>query len=116
MPGELVPIVIVPVIFFTLLAIVKTVSDNSVRRKIIDKGIVDENVGFLFRREYADYLPNSLKWGMVLVALGVAILIGQLVPYAIQEEATISSMFILGGLALILYYVLTRGNQETEKK
>jgi len=116
MSEVLVPIVVVPVFFIAIVLVVRTISDNAVRRKVIDKGLVNEEVKFLFAREYADYLPLSLKWGMVMIALGVAILIGQLVPYSFQDEATISGMFILGGLALILYYLLTRNQQRNNKE
>jgi len=116
MSEVLVPIIVVPVIFFAIVMVVKTISDNAVRKKIIDKGLVNEEVKYLFAREHADYLPVSLKWGMVLVALGLAILIGRLVPYSFQDEATVSGMFILGGLALILYYLVTRGQQRDDRQ
>ncbi len=118
MSGEWVPIIIVPTIFFSLYLIVKTVSDNGVRRKVIDKGLLDENVKHLFQQTNTEFRPNSLKWGMVLVALGAAILIGQAVPYSFQEEATISAMFILSGVALVAFYVvagkMTKGEDGTE--
>lgn len=106
MSEVLIPIVVVPVIFFSFYLIIKTVSDNGVRRKIIDKGLLDENVKHLFQQTTIGFRPNSLKWGMVLVAIGSAVLIGQAVPYSFQEEATISAMFILSGVALVAFYFL----------
>lgn len=116
MEEVLVPIVVVPAVFFSFVAIVKTISDNNVRRRVIDKGILDENIKFLFEKKYSDYVPVSLKWGMVLIALGIAILIGQLVPYSFHEEATISAMFILGGVALILYYFIASKMAKNSQK
>jgi hypothetical protein len=43
---------------------------------------------------------------MVLIAVGGAILVGQLAPYSISEEVTISAMLIMAGLALIVYYFI----------
>lgn len=106
MSDNMVPIIIVPVIFFSIVAIVRIISDNVVRRHVIEKGLMDENVKHLFARSSSDNVPGSLKWGMVLIAVGAAILVGQFVPYAIKEEITISGMFIMGGLALILYYFI----------
>lgn len=102
----LVPIIVVPSMFLAIFAIIKTVSDNSVRRKVIDKGMVDENVKHLFESSHSEFRPNSLKWGMVLMAIGLAILIGQMAPYSLQSEVTIGGGFILSGLALVLYYVI----------
>jgi len=106
MSENLVPIIIVPVIFFAFYMVIRTISDNGVRRKIIEKGMVDENVQHLFKSTHREFRPNSLKWGMVLIALGAAILVGQIAPYSFQEEITISAMFILSGLALVVYYIV----------
>lgn len=108
MSGEMVPIIIVPAIFFSFVAMIKILSDNAVRRKLIDKGLIDENVKYLYSNRLESQAPASLKWGMVLIAVGAAILIGQFVPYSFQEEATISGMFIMAGVALIAYYFLAK--------
>ena len=105
MSGEMVPIIIVPVIFFSFVAVVKIISDNTVRRKLIEKGALDENIKYLFTPTSTN-VPSSLKWGMVLIAVGAAIWIAQLVPYSFQEEAIVSGMLIMGGLALIVYYFI----------
>ena len=113
----LVPIVVVPTIFLAFFYIIKTISDNNLRRKIVDKGLLDENVRHLFPAEKSESsFPASLKWGMVLVAIGAAMLIGQLVPYAKEEEATIISMFILSGLALIVFYLLENRMSKSKDK
>ncbi len=105
MSGEWVPVIVVPAIFFSVVAMIKVISDNMVRRKLIEKGLVNADVKYLFASS-ANGAPGSLKWGMVLIAVGTAILIGQLAPYSISEEITISAMLIMAGLALIVYYFI----------
>jgi hypothetical protein len=105
MSGELVPIIIVPAIFFSIVAMIKIVSDSAVRRKLIEKGMVNADAQYLFASG-VNGAPSSLKWGMVLIAVGGAILVGQLAPYSISEEVTISAMLIMAGLALIVYYFI----------
>jgi len=103
MSEVLVPIVVVPTIFFSIYLVIKTISDNGVRRKLVDKGMVDENARALFQTR-VETPENSLKYGMILIALGIAVMVGMYVPSYMQEEITISGMFILGGLALVIYY------------
>lgn len=103
---EIMAIPIVTVIFFSIAYTIKVISDNGVRNRIINKGTLDENVKFLFQKQASDYVPNSLKWGMVLMAIGLAVLVGELAPYGMQEEITVSAMFIFGGAAMIVYYFL----------
>ncbi len=108
MSGELTAVLIVATIFFSLTQIVRTIADNNLRKKLIDKDILDEKVKFLYQSRQEGQISNSLKWGMVLIAVGAAVLIGQYAPYRFHEEATISAMFIMAGLALIAYYVMAK--------
>ena len=92
------------IVFFTIGFVVKLFLDYSMRKKLIEKGLVDKNVKYLFR--YGGPAASSLKWGMVLIGVGVAIMIGQFVPYRWSEEITVSGIFILAGLALVVYYAI----------
>jgi len=93
-------------LFIVVAAIVKIVTDNRTRQKLIDKGLVDENVKYLFANKLEYTAPSSLKWGMVLVGVGLAILIGQMLPRRISEEVTIGAIFMFAGLGLLLYYFI----------
>ena len=92
------------IVFFTIGFVFKLIMDYSMKKKLIEKGLVDENVKHLFK--YSSPASGSLKWGMVLLGIGIAVIIGRLVPYHWSDEATVASMFILAGLALIVYYAI----------
>lgn len=92
------------IVFFAIVAAIKIILDYSMRKRLIEKGLVDSKVRYLFSA--TSPAATSLKWGMVLMGIGIAVIIGKLVPYGMQDEITISSMFILAGLALVLYYFI----------
>jgi Na+-transporting methylmalonyl-CoA/oxaloacetate decarboxylase beta subunit len=93
------------VVFFGVGAyVVKIILENATRRKLIDKGMVDENVKYLYMDKPTSQTLSALKWGIVAIGIGVAIFIGQMVQYDLREEVTIGCMFIFGGLALVIYY------------
>jgi hypothetical protein len=98
------PIIIVGIIFFTIGWIIKTISDHRLRNRLIDKGLVNEKVQHLFASESGLKSLSSLKWGMVLVAIGAAALISQLLPYYADGEITIGLMFVFAGAAFLIYY------------
>lgn len=98
--GPLIPIVM----FIVIAAIVKIIADNTTRKRLIDKGLVDENIKYLFPDRLKSQTMASLKWGMVCIAIGLAVFIGQIAPSDLEEEVTIGAMFVLAGLALVLYY------------
>ncbi len=98
---------IVPLTLFIVFAvIVKIISDNRIRRLAIEKGIVNEDIKFLYYDRFEGKVPSSLKWGFVLIGIGLAVFIGQLVPYDMTEEITIGGMFFLAGVGLIVYYFI----------
>ena len=112
MIDELVPIVL----FIVFGAIVKIVSDNKVRRLAIEKGMINENIKYLYLDKFEARVPSSLKWGMVLIGIGLALTIGQLLPSRISETVTVGFMFLLAGLALVVYYFIGRRMLKKEAK
>lgn len=107
-------IIIAPAFFVAFVYMIKVLSDNWVRKKLIEKGLVDENVKYLYSG--TNQTQAALKWGMALIAIGAAILLGQLAPYDVREELTISGMFIFPGIALILYYFVARSFTKDAKE
>jgi uncharacterized membrane protein len=95
---------IVGIIFFTCLGIIKVLSDNRLRSKLIEKGHVDESIKALYSRQN---VLSSLKWGFVLVGLGLALLLSQLLPVDVREEVIVGSMFLLAGVGLLSFYYLS---------
>ena len=101
-------IIVVPAIFFSFVAIVKILSDNRTRQLLIQKGQIDENIQYLYQNVAQGQVPNAIKWGLVLIGIGLAFIVGQLVPYDIRGEITVGAIFILAGLGLVFYYFLAR--------
>jgi hypothetical protein len=96
---------VIPIGLFMVVAyVIKVIVEHSTRRKLIDKGMVDENVKYLDFDKPTNQTLSALKWGMVAIGIGIAIFIGQMVQYDLREEVTIGCMFIFGGLALVIYY------------
>ena len=98
------PIIIVGIIFFTIAFLAKTISDHKLRNRLIDKGLVNEKVQHLFDQASELRSLSSLKWGMVLVAIGAAALISQFLPYYTDGEVTLGLMFVFAGAAFLIYY------------
>ncbi len=95
------------IIFFGVVAfIVKIILEHQTRKKLIEKGMLDENVKYLYADRPETQMLSSLKWGMILIGVGLAVFIGQLVPPELAEEITIGGMFVFAGLGLLLYYVI----------
>ncbi|KPL00576.1 MAG: hypothetical protein AMJ90_08075 [candidate division Zixibacteria bacterium SM23_73_2] len=99
---------VIPLIglFIMIAFIFKIVVDHRIRSKLIDKGMLDENVKYLYKDGVDVQILSSLKWGMILIGIGLAIFVGQIVPEDLAEEVTIGAMFLFAGLGLLLYYFI----------
>lgn len=87
--------------------IVKIILDYRIKRRLIDKGAIDENVKFLFHNKLEHYTPSSLKWGLILIGLGLAVVIGDMFPYDYDRgEITFSLMLLFAGVGLLIYYFI----------
>ena len=106
---------IVGVIFLSIVAVVKIISDTLTRRRLIDKGLVDDRVRHLFGPSELSALSN-LKWGMVLVAIGLAALLGQFLPYRWSDEGTLGLIFLFAGIAFLIYFPLAHSRMKQIEK
>ena len=112
--NDLVPMVVVTVIFGTLVLIIKILSDNRIRKSLIESGQLDEKAKFLYlkgERRPIDPL-TSVKWGMVLVGIGLALILGQFLNqfmyFGDAEGLTFGLMFLFAGIAFLIYYNLKK--------
>ncbi|KPJ59367.1 MAG: hypothetical protein AMJ46_11570 [Latescibacteria bacterium DG_63] len=105
---ELAPLALGIALFILIAAIVKTISDNKTKRRLIEKGVVDDKLTTLFDERPELRIVAVLKWAFVLIGIGAAVLLGQLAPQHQSREYMMALMFLFAGIGLVLYYVIAR--------
>ena len=93
------------IVFSTIAFVVKTTLEYRMRRQIIEKGLVDEKIKSLFSGPITT--ETSIKWGMVMIGVGLAILLGEMFPYSVSDEITVSLIFLFSGFGLIVFYLIS---------
>ena len=109
----LIPITMFLAIGVVLYHYVKT--RHTERMAIIEKGLNDEQLRYFKTRKRGIDSGWSIKLGSVLIGVGLAVVIGAMVPYDIQDSITVGLIFMLPGIGLLLVYKLAfddRDNQE----
>ena len=106
--GNFHDIAIVAIVFFSIVSVIKIVSDNVLRQKLVKAGELDENVKYLFYNGANVNPYASLKWGLILVGVGLALFLGQVFPNQIYDEGALGLVFIFAGLALFVHYHMVK--------
>ncbi len=98
--------ILIPIsLFFLIGFLAKNGMEHKTMRTLINHG---ENLGdmkeILNELSRRTHVMSSMKWGLVLVGIGLAFIIARFFPRGMQDEMTVAFMFILAGLGLIFYY------------
>jgi len=101
-------IFVVAIVFSAFVMIIKLFTEYLTRKRLIDAGLVDEKVKFLFRGYGRSNSLNNVKWGMILVAIGIPFLWHEMAPYRVSGESVIGMALILAGLAFVIYYFISK--------
>ncbi len=115
--GDLTPVLVLGVIFWGIVVIIREVAQNRLRHRILEKGLTGVNVQNLFQKESVSGSQSALKWGILLLGVGLVLLVSQLIPVEFSDEATFGAMFITAGICLLVYYfVVPKIAEKPEEK
>lgn len=97
------------IVFSAIVLVFKIIADYKTKKNLINKGLVDEKIKFLYN--HSNRPLSDIKWGMVLVGIGLAIFAHQILQ--VSEESMLGLMFIFAGSAFLIYYAMSKKNNET---
>ncbi len=103
--------VIVPIFLFCALAIpwiVHLVNRHRERMVILEKGISGENIKALYARDLRRDPLSSLKWGLLLILGGLAVLVGRFLHdrYFLEDEIMLGLIPLFVGVGLLIFYAI----------
>jgi|SRR5437016_12627858 len=107
--GSLVPIVFLLTIAFTLVGLAKVIADARIRRRLIDAGVAPELARAIAGSRQEDpALYSTLKWGIVLGAVGLGLILVQFLPYRSGEPIVLGVILVFAAAGLLVYYASVR--------
>jgi hypothetical protein len=109
MSEEFTAVFIVGIIFGSIVAVIKIISDNRIKNRLIDSAKLGEKIDNLnLTTDLYSNPVNAIKWGLVLLGIGTAFMLGQLFPYRMSDSTTFGLMLIFGGIAFLAYYFIAK--------
>jgi hypothetical protein len=113
--------IVVPLAFLFSLAVIvvsvtKIVSDGRTRRRLVDTGATPERTAAVLAPMHGDpALYDSLRWGIVAAAVGVALIVIQFLPYRMDEPIVYGLLFLFAAAGLLLYWATARRLMERSR-
>jgi hypothetical protein len=102
--------ILVPLGFFAMIAyIVKLISDNRLRRKVLNSAASENMAEALLDRQWAEPRTRSaLKWGLIFFSLGIGVLFVDLLTIGFESPLAYAILLLATGLALLGFYAIER--------
>lgn len=94
---------VVGIIFFTLFLVIRTLSNNNLRKRIIERGIDQDQIKHLFdnidQNIHISY--GSMKFGLISLVIGLSLIIVD--AFRMSDEVATAVFFIGIGLVLVIF-------------
>ncbi|MBN2008690.1 hypothetical protein JW960_05050 [candidate division KSB1 bacterium] len=99
--------IFIPIALFISIAYsIKVVTENRLRNSLIKRGLVKDELKIAYSQNWEMSAPSSLKWGIVLIFMGLAFLFIYFIPEFDSEKLMAAVLFVMAGLGFIAYYGL----------
>ncbi len=91
------------VYFFT-----KVMTDYLLKKKMVDKGFVNDETQAIFKQHKADNKASSLKWGLIIFFAGMALIIMEYLPSGPESPLPYGLFAVSVSLGFLSYYFLIK--------
>ena len=109
MLNDLVPLVVPIAFLWSVMALARVISETRTRRRLIETKASPEVAAAVMSGGQGDLaLHDSLKWGLVVGAIGLALIVVQFLPYRSDEPIALGVVLVFGATGLLGYYAAAR--------
>ena len=91
------------VYFFT-----KVMTDYLLKKKMVDKGFVNDDTQAIFKQHTTENKVTSLKWGLIIFFAGLALIIMEYVPVGPESPLPYGLFALSVSLGFLIYYFVVK--------
>lgn len=104
----LLPLVILGSIGATMVLFARTIADYILKKKMIEKGYVNEDTQAIFKRNTEENRFASLKWGLIILSAGLSLVLMEYVDYDTKSTLPYGLFAVFVSLGFLAYYFMVR--------
>ena len=101
------PVGILGTIGGSIIVFTRTISDYILKKKMIDKGYVNEDTQAIFKRNTDESPYSSLKWGLIVFFAGLSLILMEYTGYDEERDLDVFVMKLVDELPAQYRVVLT---------
>jgi hypothetical protein len=112
----LMPISIMGTFGAALVAFTRVLTDYILKKRMIDKGFVNEDTQAIFKQQT---IPNftesrypSLKWGLIIFFAGLSLILMEYIPHDVESPLPYGLFTLSVSLGFLIYYFIVRKDQK----
>lgn len=89
--------------FFT-----KVMTDYILKKKMIEKGFVNDDTQAIFKQHTSDNRYSSLKWGLIIFFAGLSLVIMEYIPTGPESPLPYGLFALAVSLGFLIYYFVIK--------
>jgi len=104
----LMPIAIIGSFGASIFFFTKVMTDYILKKKMIDKGFVNDDTQAIFKQHQADGKFSSLKWGLIIFFGGLSLVIMEFIPTTPDSPLPYGLFAVSVSLGFLIYYFIIK--------
>ncbi|MBX2895202.1 MAG: hypothetical protein KF763_07160 [Cyclobacteriaceae bacterium] len=86
----------------------KVMTDYILKKKMIEKGFVNDDTQAIFKQHTSDGRYSSLKWGLIIFFAGLALVIMEFIPTGPDSPLPYGLFALSVSLGFLIYYYVIK--------
>ena len=104
----LMPLAILGSIGGSIILFTRTISDYILKKKMIEKGYVNEDTQAIFKRNTDENRFSSLKWGLIILFAGLSLVLMDFIDYVTRSPLPYGLFAVFVSLGFLIYYFIVK--------
>ncbi len=97
-----VPLVFIIMFFYTITAVLRIITENKTRQRLIDKGVSDEALKQMLVNGSTRMKTETRKWALVILFTGIGLFICKFLPFGYETFAVLCISISVGLLLSLI--------------
>ncbi len=111
----LTPVGVLATIGATIVFFVKTLTTYFLRKRMVDKGYVNDDTQAIFKEHNANNKYEALKWGLIIFFGGLALMVMEFIPVSPHSPLPYGLFTFSIALGFLLYFFIVNRLSDKDK-